>query len=210
MKKYDRSKGDLGMAFKRNALKAMGLTEEQVESTMEMHLEVVDKIKSDLKEAKEKAEKYDSVKQELDDLKLKSDDGWKEKYEKEHKAFEDFKSEQTAKELFTKQSSIFKEILKEANIAEKYIPTVIKASADVIKNIEIGEDGGVINKEILVTNAKADWEMFVESVHTEGADPPEPPNHGEDGSFESLSLSDKMMYANQHPNDPQVQSWLSQ
>lgn len=197
------------MAFKRNALKAMGLTEEQVESTMEMHLEVVDKLKSDLKEAKEKADQYDEMKQELETLKAKGDDGWKEKYEKEHKALEDFKAEQNAKELFEKQVKIFEDVCKEANIAEKFIPTVIKASTDIIKGIEIGEDDKITNKETLVTNAGKDWEMFVESTRTENAEPPKPPEHNEGNTFESLSLSDQMKYANQHPDDPQVSEWLS-
>lgn len=197
------------MAFKRNALKAMGLTEEQVESTMEMHLEVVDKLKSDLKEAKLMAEKYETTKQELEDLKSRADDGWKEKYEKEHEALENLKSEQAEKELFAKQSSVFQDILKEANIADKFIPTVIKASADVIKGIEIADDGTVTNKESLVTNAGTDWGMFVETKRTEGANPETPPETVGENTFESLSLSDQMKYANQHPDDPQVSDWLS-
>jgi len=86
------------MALTRRALKAMGLSEEQVDSIVDMHTETVNGIKSDAARYKEDAEKLASVQQELDDLKTRGDGGYKEKYDAEHAAFEAYKTEQTNKE----------------------------------------------------------------------------------------------------------------
>ena len=86
------------MALTRKSLKAMGLTDEQVESIIEMHTETTDGLKADVSKYKTDAEKLAEVQKELEALKAKGDDGYKEKYEKEHKAFEDFKTEQANKE----------------------------------------------------------------------------------------------------------------
>ena len=86
------------MALTRKSLKAMGLTDEQVDSIIEMHTDTVDGLKADINKYKGDAEKLPGVQKELDDLKAAGDDGYKEKYEKEHSAFEAFKTDVTAKE----------------------------------------------------------------------------------------------------------------
>lgn len=85
------------MALSRKSLKAMGLTDEQVDSIIEMHTETVDGLKDKLKAAEAKAADYDDVLKERDDLKAKSGDDFKKKYEDEHKAFSDYKKDQEAK-----------------------------------------------------------------------------------------------------------------
>ena len=86
------------MSLTRKSLKAMGLTDEQVDSIIEMHTDTVDGLKEQVNTYKADAEKLPNVQKELDDLKAMGDGGYKEKYEKEHKAFEDYKADITAKE----------------------------------------------------------------------------------------------------------------
>lgn len=86
------------MALTRRSLKAMGLTEEQVDSIVEMHTETISGLRADVARYKEDAEKLPTVQQELDALKNAGDDGYKAKYEAEHSAFEAYKAEQTGKE----------------------------------------------------------------------------------------------------------------
>ena len=57
------------MALTRKALKAMGLTEEQVDSIIEAHTETVDGLKSQVNAYKADAEKLPGVEKELNDLK---------------------------------------------------------------------------------------------------------------------------------------------
>ena len=71
------------MALTRKSLKAMGLTDEQVDSIIEMHTDTVDGLKEQVNTYKADAEKLPNVQKELDDLKAMGDGGYKEKYEKE-------------------------------------------------------------------------------------------------------------------------------
>lgn len=73
-------------------------TEEIENRLVALHLGVVDPLKDDLTKYKADAEKLPGVQKELDDLKAAGDGGYKEKYEKEHSAFEAFKTDITAKE----------------------------------------------------------------------------------------------------------------
>lgn len=86
------------MALTRKLLKGMGLTDEQVDTIIEAHTDTVDGLKADISKYKADAEKLPGVQKELDNLKAASDDGYKEKYEKEHSAFEAFKTDIAAKE----------------------------------------------------------------------------------------------------------------
>ena len=63
-------------------------TEEIENRLVALHLGVVDPLKDDLTKYKADAEKLPGVQKELDDLKAAGDGGYKEKYEKEHSAFE--------------------------------------------------------------------------------------------------------------------------
>lgn len=76
------------MAFTRKFLKALGLTEEQVDSVVEAHTETVDGLKSQMAGYKADAEKLEGVQSELDDLKAKGGgEDYKSKYDSEHAAF---------------------------------------------------------------------------------------------------------------------------
>ena len=69
------------MALTRKALKAMGLTEEQVDSIIEAHTETIDGLKDQIKTYRADAERLESVQKELDALKGGED--YKAKYEAE-------------------------------------------------------------------------------------------------------------------------------
>ena len=57
----------------------MGLTDEQVDSIIEMHTDTVDGLKADISKYKGDAEKLPGVQKELDDLKAAGDGVYKEK-----------------------------------------------------------------------------------------------------------------------------------
>lgn len=151
------------MALTRKSLKAMGLTDEQVDSIIEMHTETVD----GLKQYKADAEKLPEVQKELDALKAKGDDGYKEKYEKEHKAFEDFKTEQSAKETRAAKEKAYRDLLISAGISEKRVDTVLKVSD--LEKIEL-EDGKIKGADELTKTIKTEWADFVVTTQTKGAD----------------------------------------
>ena len=96
------------MALTRKLLKGMGLTDEQVDTIIEAHTDVVDGLKDELAESKKSAARLAEVEKELNDLKAKGDDGYKDKYEKEHSDFEAYKAEIAEKETQAQKADIFR------------------------------------------------------------------------------------------------------
>lgn len=160
------------MALTRKALKAMGLTDEQVESIIEMHTETTDALKKERDGYKTDADQLESVQQELDTLKANGG-SWEQKYNQEHEALEALRNEQAQKAETAKRTDVMKALLKQAGIAEKYIGTIIKAS-DVDK-LELDEDGKAKDADALVEQYKTDWSDFIAKTETTGADVPHPP-----------------------------------
>ena len=116
------------MALTRKLLKGMGLTEEQMDTIIEAHTDTVDGLKSDLARYKADAEKLPGVQAELENLKAKGDDGWKDKHDKVKKEFDDYKREQMQKETKSAKESGYRELLKSAGISEKRIDSVLKVT----------------------------------------------------------------------------------
>ena len=102
------------MAVTRKFLKGMGLTDEQVDTIIEAHAETVDGLKEKLAKAEADAATLEAVTKERDALKAGGD--FKEKYEKEHKDFEDYKKGITAKETRAAKEKAVREYLTSKNI----------------------------------------------------------------------------------------------
>lgn len=167
------------MSLTRKKLKAFGLTEEQVESVIEEHIETVKALQDDVATYKAEADKLPGVQKELDDLKKSGGDDYKKKYEDEHSAFESYKSEISAKETKAAKERAFREILKAAKVSEKRIDTVVKASASVIDKIELDESGNAKNSDTLKADAEKEWSDFIITETHRGADVGKPPaEHG--------------------------------
>lgn len=177
------------MALTRKLLKGMGLTDEQIDTVIEAHTETVDGLKEDVSKYKADAGKLATVQKELDDLKAAGDGGYKEKYEKEKKAFEDFKNEQTAKETKVAKENAYRELLKAAGVNEKRIPAILKVTD--LNSVEI-EGDKVKDAEKFTESIKADWADFIESSNTSGADTNNPPanNSGDSKDLGSLSMEE--------------------
>ena len=102
------------MAITRKLLKGMGLTEEQQDTIIEAHTDTVNGLKADVDRYKADAEKLPGVQKELNDLKGKGDDGYKEKYESEHKAFEDYKTSVAAEKTTAAKEKALETALKKS------------------------------------------------------------------------------------------------
>lgn len=181
------------MALTRKLLKGMGLTDEQVDTIIEAHTDTVDGLKADIDKYKGDAGKLPTVQKELDDLKAAGDGGYKEKYEKEHKAFEDFKADQAAKETKAAKVKAYIEFLKTVGVSEKRIPAIIKVTD--IDGLEMdGERFKDADK--LTESVKTEWADFIENSNTSGANTQTPPSnntgHGKDPS--TMSMDEYIKY----------------
>ena len=125
------------MAMTRKSLKAMGLSDEQIDSIIEMHTETVDGLKEKLKAAEEKANKLDDVQKELNELKANTGDDYKAKYEAEKKAFADYKADQMAKETKAAKEAAVKAYFESKNITGANLAIAMRGARDEIAGIEL-------------------------------------------------------------------------
>lgn len=186
------------MAFSVKQVKAKlqeyGVPAENLDTAAEYfcsaHKTDLDAIKEQRDTYKADAETLAKVQKELDELKAAGNDGYKEKYEKEHKAFEDFKKDQTAKETLSAKEKAFRAALKEVNINEKRMDTVVKAAhADgVINGLDLDENGAIKDADKLKESIKADWADFVLTVETRGADIAHPPANTGGGTLTKADI----------------------
>lgn len=163
------------MAFTRKFLTAMGIDADKVDEIITAHTEVTDALKEERDKYKKDADELPKVQAQLDDALKKGDDAYKEKYEKEHKEFEDYKKAQDAEAEQRKKKSAYKEILKEAGIQDKRIDAVLKVSGDVINKLELDDNGKAKGADELKKAAADEWKEFIakEETHGTGTQPHE-------------------------------------
>lgn len=125
------------MALTRKLLKGMGLTDEQVDTIIEAHTDTVDGLKADVSKYKADAEKLPGVQKQLDDLKAAGDGGYQEKYEKEHKAFEDFKADVTAKESKAAKEKAVRAYFESKNITGANLDLAMRGCGEEMSTLEL-------------------------------------------------------------------------
>lgn len=112
-------------------------TEEIENRLVALHLGVVDPLKDDLTKYKADAEKLLSVQKQLDDLKAAGDGGYKEKYEKEHSAFEAFKTDITAKESKAAKEKAVRAYFKSKNITGANLDLAMRGCGEEMAALEL-------------------------------------------------------------------------
>lgn len=167
------------MAFRRSTLAAMGLTNEQVDSIIELHTETVNALKADIDKYKEAAEKLPDVQRQLDEAnsKLKNSDDYKGKYESEKAAHDKLKTEVQNKETTAKKSSAFKAYLKEKGYSENGIGKITKYGGYIDK-IELDEEGKITNSDKLMSAIESEWSEYKPQAGTQRHTPVTPPVGG--------------------------------
>ena len=165
------------MSLTRKMLKAMGIEEEKIDQIIEAHTDTVDGLKADLSKYKTDAEKLSDVQKELDELKAKGDDGWKEKHDKLKVEFDQYKNDVQAKETKAAKEAAYRAILKDANLSEKGIEKAIKyAEWD---KIELDADGKLKGANDHIKSVREEWAEYVTTTTTTGAKTSTPPaNNG--------------------------------
>ena len=164
------------MALTRKLLKGMGLNDEQVDTIIEAHTDTVDGLKDQIANYKADAEKLPGVQKELDDLKKEgADGGYKAKYEKEHKDFQDYKDGITAKE-----TAAAKEKAARAYFQGKGIPA--ESMALVIRGAKAEIDGLTLDGETIKDTAaldgllSGDYKGLIGKTTTKGTETQTPPS----------------------------------
>ena len=164
------------MAFTRKMLKAMGIEEEKIDQIIEAHVEVVNSLKDERDDYRDKAEKFDATNKELKELKANNDgDSWKEKYDKLQSDFETYKEEQEAEKTKQAVTNAYKEILKKTGVSEKRIDSILKITD--LSEISLNKDGSIKNTDKITESIKEEWSDFIVKEGTEGAKVENPPKN---------------------------------
>ena len=187
-------------------LKAMGIEEEKIDQIIEAHTDTVDGLKADVSKYKTDAEKLSDVQKELDELKAKGDDGWKEKYDNLKGEFDKYKTDVQEKETHNKKVEAYKAILKDANLSEKGIEKAVKyAEWD---KIELDADGKLKGANDHIKAVREEWAEYVTTTTTTGAKTSTPPanNGGKTGKTkeEIMAIRDPAARQAEIAKNPEV------
>ena len=200
----------LSKAKVREILSAAGVDSEHmnaaVEAIIDGNVASIDALREDVAKYKAEADRLAEVQKELDDLKASNDSMWKQKYDTEHDAFEAFKRQSAEEKAHAEKVELYRALLRSENIADKRIDSILKVTD--FSSITV-KDGKLDKVDKLKESIKSEWSDFIMNTSTKPTDVDNPPGGHEPSKFESMSLSEKMMYANEHPTDPDVQGFLN-
>lgn len=185
------------MSITRKMLKGMGLTEDQQDTILEAHTETVNEIKAERDRLKSDAEKLPTVQKELDEIKGKGDDGYKEKYEAEHKAFETYKKTVDAEKTTAAKEKALETALKKVGIADKRLQSVARLCKGdgLLDKLELDEKGAIKDSDKLETSLKESYSDYIVTTSTQGANTPNPPANNGGSSSITAEAFKKMGYA---------------
>lgn len=187
------------MALTRRSLTAMGIDAEKIDEIIALHAETVEALKEQRDGYKTEADKakeelsgiqkdMDATKTELNELKEAhgKDAPYKQKYEELKQEYESYKTGIEEKEAKGKVSEAYKAILKEAKIADKYIPVIMKATD--LSGFKLDEDGNLEGAKEAKEKAASEWAEFVEKTSAKGTNTSNPPKNtgGSDMTVEEI------------------------
>ena len=158
----------------RQMLEGMGFTDAQVEAVIEGHSDSLKGVKAERDQYKAKAEKYDELAKELEDLKAKGGDDLQGKLDALQKEYDDYKAEVANKETQKQKEAEYRKLCETAGISKSAIDSVIKATVG-IKDMTLTKDGNLKDAEKLVEQIKTDWAGFITQESVKGADIQTPP-----------------------------------
>ena len=164
----------------------MGLTDEQIDSVVEMHTETISGLKEKLDSVENNVETVEKLKvdvekykTELEDAKKTIADGekYKEMYESEKSEYEKYKNDIIAKETQAAKESAVWNYLKDKGIPDKRKAAVMRGIKDEIANTELTEKGKIKNTKVFddLIGENGIYYDFIPRTEIVGANPQVPP-----------------------------------
>jgi len=182
------------MGFKREEIReALGeaYTDEIAGKLVAMHRSVVDPLKDQLDDAKRdvtkyktEAEKVPGLQQQVKDLEGGED--WKDKYEKEHQSFEDYKTKVAQDAEAAKVEAAYRKLLTEEKVSDKAMTLIIAAKKAEFSKMKLKEDGTLDGVEDLKKEINEKYADFRVSQRQRGERVDNPPAGAPGGSDSSV------------------------
>lgn len=165
------------MALTRKFLTALGIEADKADEIISAHTESVealkaqrDEYKTKWDEVKDDVSKSSDLQKQLDELKK---DSYKVKYEALKEEYTKYKADQEANATKAAKETAYKALLKELGISEKRLDAILKVTD--LSKIELDKEGAIKDADKLKTDAKAEWEDFIVTKETKGANTATPP-----------------------------------
>lgn len=174
----------------------MSIDDEKIDQIIEAHLETLNSIKDERDSYKEDAEKMADLQKELKELKDNAKDEsknpWKAKFDELKDEYEQYKQDEAVKETKRTKENAYKQLLKECNVSDKRISSVLRVSD--LESIELGEDGKIVNADELKKSIKKEWSDFIYSESEKGAETATPPTNtgGKKSKEEIMAIKDSV------------------
>lgn len=162
------------MAMTRKALKAMGLSEEQIDSIIEMHTETVEGLRTQVNTYKADAEKLPGVQKELDELKKGDGKDYKALYEAEKTAHDKTKSDHAAEKTAAMNERLFRAELTAVGITGKRADQIVKLTD--LTQFET-DNGAYKDAKAVQDHIRTEYSEFVPDTQRNGANVPNPPSN---------------------------------
>lgn len=179
----------------REILSAAGVDREHmsdaVDKIIDGHLASINVLREEADKYKGDAEKLPGVQKELDDLKAAGDGGYKEKYEKEHRDFENYKSGVEAKRTRAAKEKAAMEYLKSKGVQDANLNIALRSLSAEIDAAELDGDK-IKDTSAFDTLLAGDLKGIVTTVtEVGGGNPANPPkNPGKAMSREEIYKKD--------------------
>lgn len=162
------------MALTRKQLHAMALTDEQVESVVELHAETVNALKAEIEGLKGQLGDYEDVKKELETLK-KGD--YKKKYDDLNKEYADYKASKEQEAENSAKEAAARAYFEGKKIIGKNLEIAMRGAKDEINGITL-KDGKIEDTALLDGLVAGTFASLIVTESTKGADTATPPSGG--------------------------------
>lgn len=165
------------MSLTRKALKAMGLTDEQIDSVIEMHTDTVSGLKDKLEAAENNSKDVEKLTAEVKKYKnelekankaITESEKLKEQYENTKSEYEKYKGEIAAKETKAAKEKAVREYFKSKGINDDNMSIAMRGSRSEIDAMELDEKGKIKDTKVFDELVKGDYAKLISHTEVKG------------------------------------------
>lgn len=195
------------MALTRKMLAAMEISEEKISEIMNAHLATVNEIKDERDQLKADTKELEKLRKDLDKaneaLEAYKTGDWENKYNNLKGEYDTYKTDTETKAVKSAKEAAYKQLLIDAGISDKRIPSIMKVSGATLDEIKLDKDGKIEDADKLTESAKTEWADFIVTPEPRGADVVTPPaNNGDGGKQQSRAAQMVAQYRSEHYGNP--------
>lgn len=184
------------MALTKKMLKAMGLTDDQIEQIFDGHeeslnvqRETISDIKNKLEKAEAETERLKNVEKDLlkANAKIEEAEETAKKLKSLRDEYDSYKAEVVKKAAKESKGKAYRKLLSAAGIPEKRHDSIVKLTD--LDAVEMDESGNITNAKDLSKNIAEEWADFIVTKSEQGSSVPTPPEV-EPIDYDSMSDND--------------------